>query len=96
MDAQPTDPLAPSARALHQQRELRQHAQGVDPLIPSVQVRREFGISRTTLWRWERDGILPRAHRIRNQRYFPRSALDALRAAAAKPGGVDVEGAKAA
>jgi predicted DNA-binding transcriptional regulator AlpA len=67
-----------------------------DPLIPSAQVRREFGISRTTLWRWERDGILPRAHRIKNQRFFPRSALDALRAAAAKPGGVSVDQAGAA
>ncbi|MEM6483413.1 MAG: helix-turn-helix domain-containing protein [Pseudomonadota bacterium] len=56
-------------------------------LVRATQVAHEFGISRVTLWRWERDGLLPRAHRINNQKYFPRTALDALKVAAAKPGG---------
>lgn len=59
-------------------------------LVRATEVAHEFGISRVTLWRWERDGLLPRAHRINNQKYFPRTALDALKSAAAKP-----EGAKA-
>lgn len=59
-----------------------------DTLIRATRVAQEFGVSRVTLWRWERDGLLPRAHRINNQKYFPRAALDAIRTAAAKPGGV--------
>lgn len=56
-------------------------------LVRAARVAEEFGISRVTLWRWERDGLLPRAHRINNQKYFPRAALDELRAAAERPGG---------
>jgi predicted site-specific integrase-resolvase len=63
----------------------------IDPLVPVAQICAEFGISRTTYWRWERDGILPRAHKIRNRNYQPRSVLDELRAEAARPGGVNAE-----
>lgn len=63
-----------------------------DKLVRANQVAQEFGISRVTLWRWERDGLLPRAHRINNQKYFPRTALDDLRTAAEKPGGTRAKG----
>lgn len=59
-----------------------------DKLIPAPLVANEFGISRVTLWRWERDGILPRAHRINNQKYYPRAVLESLKTCAARPGGV--------
>ena len=57
-------------------------------LVPATTVANEFGVSRVTLWRWERDGILPRAHRINNQKYYQRAELESLKASAAKPGGV--------
>jgi len=56
-------------------------------LVRATEVAQEFGISRVTLWRWERDGLLPRAHRINNRKYYSRIALDDLKTAAAKPGG---------
>lgn len=59
-----------------------------DNLIRAAIAADEFGISRVTLWRWERDGILPRAHRINNQKYYPRTVLESLKASAARPGGV--------
>jgi hypothetical protein len=40
--------------------------QGPNNLIGTATVAQKFGISRVTLWRWERGGILPRAHRINN------------------------------
>jgi predicted DNA-binding transcriptional regulator AlpA len=58
-----------------------------DNLVRATEVAEEFGISRVTLWRWERDGLLPRAHRINNRKYYSRIALEELKAAAAKPGG---------
>lgn len=58
-----------------------------DNLVRATVVAEEFGISRVTLWRWERDGLLPRAHRINNRKYYSRIALDELKTAAAKPGG---------
>jgi predicted DNA-binding transcriptional regulator AlpA len=58
-----------------------------DNLVRATRVAQEFGISRVTLWRWERDGLLPPAYRINNRKYYPRTALDALKHAAAKPGG---------
>lgn len=58
-----------------------------DNLVRATEVAQEFGISRVTLWRWERDGLLPRAHRINNRKYYSRTALDQLKMAAAKPEG---------
>jgi len=58
-----------------------------DALVRATPVAQEFGISRVTLWRWERDGLLPPAYRINNRKYYPRTVLDALKHAAAKPGG---------
>lgn len=55
----------------------------VDPLIPVPQVCAEFNISRTTYWRWERDGVLPRSHKINGRKHQPRSVLDKLRERAA-------------
>jgi len=50
-----------------------------DPLINSAEVRRVFGdISHTTLWRWERDNVLPQPTRIRNRKYWRRSEIIAL------------------
>lgn len=69
-------------------------APATDPLIPVPHICAEFGISRTTYWRWERDGVLPRSHKIKNRNYQPRSVLDELRIAAAQPGGVTVGGDK--
>lgn len=47
-----------------------------DPLIPSCNVRLELGgISYTTLWRWERDDVLPPPVRIRGRKYWRRSTI---------------------
>ncbi len=62
--------------------------QSADSLIRAAIVANEFGVSRVTLWRWERDGLLPRAHRINNQKYYPRAAVETLKTSAARPGGV--------
>ncbi|GEM_PF-1550530 len=64
------------------------NTQDADNLVRAAMVADEFGVSRVTLWRWERDGILPRAHRINNQKYYLRTAIEMLKTSAAKPGGI--------
>lgn len=59
--------------------------------LPAAAVRREFGVSRTTEWRWSRDGILPEPARIAGRRYYARSAIDDLKRRAAQPGGVNAQ-----
>lgn len=60
-----------------------------DPLVPAREVSKELGKSSVTLWRMERDGILPRAHRIRGRKSWLRSEIDKLKADAATPGGIE-------
>ena len=60
-----------------------------DPMVPSAEARREWGsISPVTEWRWREAGILPRPHRIRGRNYYLRSEVEAVKAAAARPGGL--------
>jgi len=60
-----------------------------DPLVSAAEARKEWGgISPVTEWRWRESGILPRPHRIRGRNYYLRSQVDAVKTAAAKPGGV--------
>jgi len=47
--------------------------QSSDNVIRAAMVANEFGVSRVTLWRWERDGPLPRVHRIKNTFLVPPS-----------------------
>ena len=55
-----------------------------DPLVPASQVCEEFGISKVTLWRWGKAGVLPHPHVIMGRKYYLRSALDKLRADASQ------------
>jgi predicted site-specific integrase-resolvase len=55
--------------------------------VPAAQFRREFGISRTTEWRWARDGIISEPCRIAGRRYYPRAVIDDLKRRSAQPGG---------
>ena len=56
---------------------MNQAAKYSDDLITSAEVRRAFGdISHTTLWRWERDELLPPP--TRNRKYWRRSEIIAL------------------
>lgn len=60
------------------------------PLLSASQVREHLGgISGVTLWRWERDGIMPPAMRIGGRKYWPVSAVDELLYRAMQPGGID-------
>jgi hypothetical protein len=67
-----------------------------DPLISSTDARRLLGgITPTTLWRWERDGIIAPAVRIRNRKYFRRSAVVALATIGAPGNGELLSGKRA-
>ncbi len=66
-----------------------EYSDGCDTLVASTDVRREFGnITDVTLWRWERDGVIPPALRIRGRKFWRRSTLERLKAEASKPGGI--------
>jgi predicted DNA-binding transcriptional regulator AlpA len=53
-----------------------------DYLVPDPQVKREFGITAMTLWRWTRDQALefPPLIKINNRNYRSRNALEAFKA----------------
>jgi predicted DNA-binding transcriptional regulator AlpA len=36
----------------------------VPQLIPESEVRRRFGVSRSTMWRWRRDGTGPKCYQL--------------------------------
>jgi hypothetical protein len=68
---------------------MKDQAPETDPLVAAADARREWGgISAVTEWRWREAGILPRPHRIRSRNYYRRSEVEAVKAAAAQPGGV--------
>ena len=49
------------------------------PLISSDEIQKLFGISSTTLWRWERKGIIARGMRVSGGRKrWHREDVDAL------------------
>jgi hypothetical protein len=50
-----------------------------DPLLPTRTIKAEFDICDMTIWRWERDGLLPAATRINRRKYYPRSAVRRLK-----------------
>jgi predicted DNA-binding transcriptional regulator AlpA len=55
----------------------------VDQLVPGRQVQREFAVSATTIWRWDRDPNLgfPPAIKINGRSYRSRQQLEAFKAA---------------
>jgi len=56
-------------------------------LIPAAHVRQELGgVSSITLWRWERDGLLPPARRLNGRKYWLRSEVDAVKDGASHTG----------
>lgn len=58
-----------------------------DPLVVSTAVRNELGgISDVTLWRWERDGLLPPARRLNGRKYWLKSEIEAVKNAASQRG----------
>ena len=51
-----------------------------DPLITARRFRQECGdVSNVTLWRWERDGVIPPATRINNRKYWLRSVAQKIK-----------------
>jgi hypothetical protein len=76
-------------RLLQERQAMKNDSPETDPLVAAADARRELGgISAVTEWRWREAGILPRPHRVRNRNYYRRSELEAVKAAAAEPGGV--------
>jgi hypothetical protein len=68
---------------------VKDQAPETDPLVAAAVARREWGdISAVTEWRWREAGVVPRPHRIRGRCYYLRSEVEAVKAAAAQPGGV--------
>ena len=58
--------------------------QETDPLIPAVKVRLELGgISDVTLWRWEKNGVIPPAVKINKRKYWRSSVIQGLKGPAA-------------
>ena len=54
--------------------------QDEDHLMPAREFRRELGdVSGVTLWRWERDGVIPPAVRIKNRKYWLRSVAQKIK-----------------
>jgi len=53
-----------------------------DPLVSASQARKEWGdISEVTLWRWEKDKIVPPARRIKTRKYWLASQVRAVKRA---------------
>ncbi|MEN6640954.1 MAG: MerR family transcriptional regulator [Armatimonadia bacterium] len=50
-----------------------------EALRPIGEVLRALGISRSTLWRWERTGIVAPYRDHRGYRYYDEAQIDALR-----------------
>ena len=52
-----------------------------DPLVPDPQVAKEFGITRQSIYRWDRDAELgfPPKIQIQKRNYRSRQALDAFK-----------------
>lgn len=48
-----------------------------DPLVRKSTLAKELGASTVTLWRWERDGKLPKSIKIGGITGHPRSVIDA-------------------
>lgn len=47
------------------QPEVERESPELDRFVPTQEVQRIFGgKSRTTIWRWERDGIIPKSHKL--------------------------------
>jgi hypothetical protein len=54
----------------------------VDHLVPDIVIRREFGLSKMAMWRWDQDDELgfPPAVNIRGKNYRSRKAIEAFKA----------------
>ena len=51
-----------------------------DPLLSAPQVCAELGgITRTTLWRWRREGVLPEPVQIRGRNYWRQSVIERVK-----------------
>ena len=50
-----------------------------DPLLTTATVCRELDRGTVTLWRWERDGILPPATIIAGRKHWRRSEIEAVK-----------------
>ena len=48
----------------------------IDPMVSRNELSGELRISRTTLWRWVRDGYLPRPLRLGKKTGWPRSVIE--------------------
>lgn len=63
--------------------------QSDEELITASAARAELGnVSESTIWRWERDGILPLAKRINKRKFWLRSEIAELKRRASAPGGL--------
>jgi predicted site-specific integrase-resolvase len=49
-----------------------------NPLRPAKWVELKYSVSRITVWRWERDGLLPPATIIGGKKYWKDSDINAL------------------
>ncbi|KGE04546.1 helix-turn-helix transcriptional regulator [Pseudohaliea rubra] len=51
-----------------------------DPLLSASQVCQELGgITRTTLWRWRREGLLPEPVTMRGRNYWRASVIEQVK-----------------
>ena len=48
-----------------------------DPIVRKKPLAVELGVSPTTIWRWEREGLLPKPIKIAQTAGWPRSVIDA-------------------
>lgn len=52
-------------------------AHKTDPIVRPSELREELGTSKTTIWRWTRDGYLPKPVRLgKRNTGWPRSVID--------------------
>lgn len=54
---------------------LRENPKDFDPLTSKKLLAEELGVNLSTLWRWEKDGVIPKSVRIGGRVGWPRSVL---------------------
>lgn len=47
-------------------------------LIDTAEFRRRVPVSAITLWRWERDKVIPKARRFGQKKFWPESVVDRM------------------